>query len=359
MIEQPLVTVVVCSLNGEATLGRTLDALAAQSLRGQLEVVVVDDGSTDATAIVARRHGARVVRHARNAGLAAARNSGWRAASASLVAFTDDDCRPDVDWVARLIDGFARHPHASGVGGTVDGSSDASFMLRYLRRSKPLAPLEADLLNDDRLARRLALYLRRSVAPKHLMGERPASSLVGANMLFPVAVLSRHGGFDARFRFGGEEEDLSRRIVRGGESLIFIPGAVVQHDFEPGLADTLRRSRAYGRGNARMFLKHADVRPTFYPLPAAIAGLMVYAAARRSALAALTAVVLPTLLFARWVGEAAKARDPELLAYPYVELAQETCGNVGLLQELRRSRTMFRGTTNDTRAAAGRELTVP
>lgn len=342
MSESPLVTVVLCSLNGEATIGATLSALAAQTLADRLEVVVIDDGSGDATALVARRHGARVVQHAHNAGLAAARNTGWQAASAPLVAFTDDDCRPGTDWVERLLAGLARHPGAAGAGGTVEGASEATFTLRYLRRNNPLAPLEAAVLEDDRLAHRLTLYLRRSIAGPHHDGERAVSSVVGANMLFPAATLVCHGGFDPRFRFGGEEEDLCRRIVSGGEQLVFVPDAVVTHDFEPGLADTLRRSRAYGRGNARMFLKHPGVLPTIYPLPAVVACLLAFAAARRSPVTALMAAALPTLLFSRWVTEAARSRDPELLAYPFVQLAQETCGNVGLLQEVHRARRLFR-----------------
>ena len=336
------VTVVVCSLNGEATLGRTLEALAAQTVADVMDVLVVDDGSTDDTALVASRHGARVVQHGDNRGLAAARNTGWRAAGTPLVAFTDDDCRPSPDWVELMLDGIDRHPTASAVGGAVRGSGDETFMLRYLQRSNPLAPLEATLLQDDGLVHRLALYLRRSASPSVPTGERPVSSIVGASMLFRVDALDRHEGFDARFRFGGEEEDLCRRIVLAGEELVFLPGAVVEHDFEPGLGDTLRRSRAYGRGNARMFLKHPGLRPTIYPLPAAVAALLALAVGRRSAPAALLAGALPSVLFSRWVGDAVRLREPERLAYPYVQLAQETWGDVGLLQELRRSRGAFR-----------------
>jgi glycosyltransferase involved in cell wall biosynthesis len=339
-VNRPRVTVVVCSLNGARTIGATLDALGAQTVA--IDVLVVDDGSTDDTASIATRKRARVVRHERNQGLAAARNTGWRAAGTPLVAFTDDDCRPATDWVEQLADAYVRYPGAAGVGGAVEGSSEATFILRYLKRSMPLAPLEAELLDDDALTHRLVLYLRHCTTRSRPVGERLVSSFVGANMLFPTDVLAHADGFDPRFRFGGEEEDLCRRLVKDGQQLVFIPDARVQHDFEPGLADTLRRSRAYGRGNARIFLKHAGVRPTVYPLPAVVGGLLAFAALRRNAAVAGAAAVLPSVLFSRWLGEAARTRDPELLVYPYVALAQEACGNVGLLQEMRRSRLMFR-----------------
>ncbi|MEA2352273.1 MAG: mycofactocin glycosyltransferase, partial [Thermoleophilaceae bacterium] len=77
-----------------------LEALAAQTLaRDRYEVVAVDDGSADDTPrVLAAADVDRVVRHERSRGPAAARNSGWRAASAPLVAFTDDDCRPEPGW---------------------------------------------------------------------------------------------------------------------------------------------------------------------------------------------------------------------------------------------------------------------
>ncbi|MFD0468449.1 glycosyltransferase family 2 protein [Nonomuraea thailandensis] len=87
----PSLSVVICSYNGAARLGRTLDALRAHPV---LEVIVVDDGSQDATGDVARDHGATVVRHEENRGAAAARDTGLRAAKGQVVAFLDDDCEP-------------------------------------------------------------------------------------------------------------------------------------------------------------------------------------------------------------------------------------------------------------------------
>ena len=70
----------------------------------RMEIIVVDDGSTDTTSDVARAHGVTSVRHETNRGLAAARNSGVRAASAPIVAFLDDDCEPEPQWARQLLD---------------------------------------------------------------------------------------------------------------------------------------------------------------------------------------------------------------------------------------------------------------
>ena len=95
--EFPLVSVVIPSYNAAATLPATLDSVLAQTYRN-IETIVVDDGSTDATADVLARYAGRVraIRQA-NGGLAAARNAGWAAASGEFIALLDADdlCEPE------------------------------------------------------------------------------------------------------------------------------------------------------------------------------------------------------------------------------------------------------------------------
>ena len=108
------VSVIVPARDAAATLGGTLDALAAQELDDDLEVIVVDDGSGDATAAIAEAHPvATVVRQAR-AGPAAARNAGVAASRGALLAFTDADCRPQPGWLAAGSEALARLDLAQG-----------------------------------------------------------------------------------------------------------------------------------------------------------------------------------------------------------------------------------------------------
>src|SRR5205085_1106951 len=91
--ERPVVSVVVPARDAARTLPATLAALHAQELDQPFEVVVADAGSTDETAALARRAGARVA-DAGPVGPGEARNAGVAQASADLLAFTDADCRP-------------------------------------------------------------------------------------------------------------------------------------------------------------------------------------------------------------------------------------------------------------------------
>src|SRR5689334_9252898 len=96
-------SVVIPARNAARTLPATLAALRGQTYPAdRLEVIVVDDGSADATGEVAAAGGARVLRQA-PAGPAAARNRGAAAATGEIILFTDADCTPAPTWVERML----------------------------------------------------------------------------------------------------------------------------------------------------------------------------------------------------------------------------------------------------------------
>src|SRR5918995_1064612 len=118
-MDLPAVTVVVPTRGRAAYLEVALDSLRRQRTRTPHELLVVDDGSTDATPQVAARFGARLIRHGERRSLNAARNSGLREAGAALVAFVDDDVFVPPGWLDALVEGAQRHPPAEAVGGPI------------------------------------------------------------------------------------------------------------------------------------------------------------------------------------------------------------------------------------------------
>src|SRR3954464_11707136 len=108
------VSIVIPARDAEAMIGRTVAAAVAQELDGEFEVVVVDDGSRDATAAAAREAGARVVSNATPLGPADARNAGVAATSAPLIAFTDADCVPASGWLRAGIAALAESELVQG-----------------------------------------------------------------------------------------------------------------------------------------------------------------------------------------------------------------------------------------------------
>jgi glycosyltransferase involved in cell wall biosynthesis len=332
----PRLSVIVCSLNGAAGVDRCLRSLAVQTVRPSLELIVVDDGSADGTSDVARAHGAHVIRHPENRGLAAARNSGVAAAAAPVVAFLDDDCEAEPGWAEQLLAGYA--DRITGVGGPIRPVASGRFLPGYLRRNNPLRPQERDLARGDSLPYRFYRYLAREWKQPDESARREVYSFAGANMSFRRDAVLRAGGFDERFRFGGEELDLCMRLGRmePESGLLLVPDAQVIHHFVPSLRDCLRRSRAYGRGSARLYRKWPSVPPTVFPWPVVVLALLGLSVQLPDLIP--VALMAPPLLYPRGLRDAVSRRSGDGVLDSYLQLAQETWGNVGFLEGLWRFR---------------------
>ncbi len=114
-----LVSVVVPAFNEARYIRACLQALRCQEHPGfAFEIIVVDDGSTDGTAAIARQHGARVIAQSRR-GVSGARQAGFEAARGEIVASMDADSAPPRDWLRRLVAELLRAPDIVGVYGPI------------------------------------------------------------------------------------------------------------------------------------------------------------------------------------------------------------------------------------------------
>lgn len=127
----PRLSVVVPVYNGESTLAACLGALRASDTR-DLELIVVDDGSTDKSVSIAQAHGARVLRMERQGGPARARNRGAAEAKAPILFFTDADVAVLPDTVGRILARFEADPELDALFGsyTLD-TPDPGFFSIY------------------------------------------------------------------------------------------------------------------------------------------------------------------------------------------------------------------------------------
>jgi glycosyltransferase involved in cell wall biosynthesis len=133
------VTVVIPAFNAERTLGRVLAALSAQEQRVD-EVIVVDDGSTDETAAVATRHGAKVVSTDGEGFAGAARNRGWDEARGDVVVFLDSDAIPNPGFGAGLRRALEEYPRAIvGCARTFRGKTPWGWVA-HLQSETPYLP---------------------------------------------------------------------------------------------------------------------------------------------------------------------------------------------------------------------------
>jgi GT2 family glycosyltransferase len=220
----PRVSVVVCSRDGASTLRECCQGLLALDYP-DYEVIVVDDGSTDATASIAADYGFRVI-STENRGLSSARNTGWRAASGEIVAYLDDDAAPDPDWLKYLAVAFREGGYA-GVGGPNIPPPGAS----------PVAACVAHAPGN----------------PNHvLLSDREAEHIPGCNCAFRRDSLEAVGGFDPHFRVAGDDVDVCWRIRERGWKIGFSPAAMVWHRRRDSVAAYWHQQRGYGRAEAQL-----------------------------------------------------------------------------------------------------------
>jgi O-antigen biosynthesis protein len=218
----PKVSVIVCTHNGAGTLAQCLER-TAELTYPDFEVIVVDDGSTDRSAEMARTHGATLIQ-TEHRGLSYARNAGVRHATGEIVAFLDDDAYPDADWLYYLAAGFRAERYA-GVGG-------------------PNLPPDDERLVADCVA-------AAPGGPIHiLVSDREAEHVPGCNMAFRKSALEQIGGFDERFRTAGDDVDVCWRLQKAGKTLGFSAGAVVMHRRRDSVRRYLKQQYGYGKAEA-------------------------------------------------------------------------------------------------------------
>jgi glycosyltransferase involved in cell wall biosynthesis len=222
------VSVVVPVRNGAPTLSGQLQALERQDYDGGFEVVLADNGSTDATRAIARAWTAgrphRRLVHARGKrGPGYARNVGAAAADGELLAFCDADDVVAEGWLSALV-------RAASRAELVAGRNDVERLNDPLRRSWNVAP------PPDRAV--------------ELHGFLPLAG--GSNLGIWADVLRDLGGFDERPRCG-EDVAVCWRAQLAGRRLAFAPDAVVHQRYRRRLSSFARQYFAYGRGDAWLY----------------------------------------------------------------------------------------------------------
>ena len=226
----PRISIVVCSFNGASTIRDTLESLRALDYP-DYEVIVVDDGSKDDTASIAREYKLTPI-STENRGLSNARNTGWQAATGEIVAFIDDDAYADPHWLQYLAHTYMTTDYAA-VGG--------------------LAPAPA---GDGPIADCVANAPGR---PVHvLLTDTEAEHIPGCNMSFRRDVLEAIGGFDPRYRTAGDDVDVCWRVIEQGWKIGFQAAALSWHHCRNSLWTYWKQQQGYGKAEALLEEKWPD-----------------------------------------------------------------------------------------------------
>jgi GT2 family glycosyltransferase len=331
---EPFLSVVVCSYNGADRLGPCFDALASQQV--PVDVLVVDDGSTDGTEALAKSYGFSVLRHPVNQGISAARNSGLQNAGSTIVAYCDDDCTPPPNWTQQLLTAWGDHPDATIIGGMVEVDHPESFTQRYLVYRNPLLPAESELAHRPSFWYRLTRQFHPPVFST--TNAFPVYSVVGANMSMHRARALDAGGFDEDLVFGEGEEvalSISVRERYGDDAVIVDPRVVLAHRFDPSMLKTWRRSFAYGRGAGERWRKGGGLPSLPVVGPTAVVGAVVIGSFSLlfGLVAGLGAIATP---WAFWISRTKGERRAEMLAYPLAALTADLASLIGFVRGVSR-----------------------
>jgi GT2 family glycosyltransferase len=210
--EPRFVSVVVPTWNRAAVLADCLAALRAQDYpRDRFEVIVVDDGSTDATPqIVREAQGGPlpVLRYVRgdHRGPNASRNAGIRIAKGDPICLVDDDVEAPPGWLRELVAGALRHPEAGAVGGRIRVRFEGKAP-RFCGREALVGEAEFDLGD----------------------AERAVAEVISANMAVRVWALQAVGMFDEALPIYGDELEWEKRLARAGHAIVYVPSATLWH----------------------------------------------------------------------------------------------------------------------------------
>jgi GT2 family glycosyltransferase len=220
----PKISVVVCTHNGSQTLAECLREVLRVDYPNY-ELIVVDDGSTDNSKVIASQFACRLI-STRNAGLSSARNTGLAAATGEIVAYLDDDAYPDPHWLKYLAEAFNSTSHC-GIGGP--------------NLVPPEDPAVAQCVGNA------------PGGPIHvLLTDTVAEHIPGCNMAFRKSSLTKIGGFDPLFHTAGDDVDLCWRLQEMGWTIGFSPAAVVWHHRRKSIRAFLKQQKGYGQAEAML-----------------------------------------------------------------------------------------------------------
>lgn len=214
--------------NAARFINRSIEAALNQT-KPPSEIIIVDDGSSDNTVAIAKRHPVLIVHHEGNKGLAAARNTGVQAARNELVASIDADCVPKSDWLERLLDCMTDEMVA-GAGGQ-------------------LVELNRAALPD----------LWRSVHMKQSHGDElivNAPFIYGHGTVFRKSALEKVGLYNEKLRTNAEDCYISERLKSAGFRIVYQPAAITEHlrtDKLPSLMRSYWRWNFHGYVNDMTF----------------------------------------------------------------------------------------------------------
>ena len=217
----PKVSVIVPAYNDEKNIAALIELLLAQDYPKELlEIIIVDNNSTDQTRDIAAGYPVRMLQENQIQSSYAARNTGLKEATGQIIAFTDSDCLPDSRWVAEGVAALNKNA-ADLAGGRVSFTYSQKKTAAEIYDSVSSMQIEANIRD-------------RSVAKT-------------ANLFVKSIVFDEVGIFPAHFKSGGDVH-WTAMATTNGKKLVYAPAAIIHHPARK-LKELLRKQLRVGGGD--------------------------------------------------------------------------------------------------------------
>jgi len=224
MKTHPSISVIIPVYNRPDDISTCLDSLLRLDYpKGDIEIIVVDDASTDETPEVVSRYPVKLITNPINRQAPYCRNLGAETARGEILAFIDSDCLADRTWLRELVPTF-KDPEIAAVGGIVDS---------YFHK-RPLDRYE-----------QVCSSLKMGLWPKRSADNNPFFYVPSCNLLVRREVFLQAGGFDESLVVG-EDVDLCWRIRCHGFHIDYLPSGRVLHKHRNKVGAFCKRRFDYG-----------------------------------------------------------------------------------------------------------------
>lgn len=229
---QKIVSIVIPAFNAGRSIPKAIQGCLDQDYpKENLEIIVVDDGSTDDTRKIVQAYPVIYIAQ-RNQGPAKARNTGWIQAKGDIICFIDSDCIPERNLISKLTENYTSD-EIGAVGGSYGIANIQSL---------------------------LADCIHREIVYRHSRMLQNVQALGSYNLSVRKSVLEEIGGFNEEYKMAsGEDNDLSYRILKKHYLLIFDKDAIVFHYHPDKLVKYLKSQFWHGYWRVKLYREHPDM----------------------------------------------------------------------------------------------------
>jgi glycosyltransferase involved in cell wall biosynthesis len=243
LIEFPTLSIVVPCFNVEHVVGKCINALLVQDYpREKFNIIIVDDRSNDDTGKIIQRYQeneqVKIIKHFRNRGLSAARNSGIKASKSQIVGFLDSDMVVKKYWAKSMVSELSKDGVVACMGGiTLADSLIPNKLDKFLYN-----PTRGVLKHGENKPIQFKWFLLNNTAVKRM-------------------VINEIGLFDESISsYGGEDTDFAIRLWdKYSEGLRFSSNAVGEHYHQRPLRELQEKMENYGQTNYLRLLERYPV----------------------------------------------------------------------------------------------------